>query len=160
MAAQGPRGSGGDGGPPPAAQVTVAFEEGGPETVAWAAGATVAGDPLGNPLGGLVGYDLLGELGRGGMGVVYKATDTELNRVVAIKVLPGRGVVDPLELARFRIEAETMAAVSHPNVVAVYNTREAAGQPYIVMEYGCPAAACRPSCGATGRSARPRRRGS
>ncbi len=131
MAVQGPHGSAGVGGLPPAMPETVALNAGGPETLAWAAGATVAGDSL----GGLAGYDLLEELGRGGMGVVYKAADTELNRVVAIKVLPGRGAVDPLELARFRIEAETMAAVSHPNVVAVYNIREAAGQPYIVMEY-------------------------
>ena len=120
---------------------TVAFGAGDPattmgtpapdETLAWAAGAR----PAHAGAVRIAGYEILGELGRGGMGVVYKATDTELNRVVAIKVLPGRGAADPLELARFRIEAATMAAASHPNVVAVYGIREADGQPYIVMEY-------------------------
>ncbi len=133
MAADGPDGTEG----PPE---TVAFSAGDPatprtpatdETLAWPLGARPA--PAGEVR--IAGYEILGELGRGGMGVVYKAHDTELNRVVAIKVLPGRGAADPLELARFRIEAETMAAASHPNVVAVYGIRETGGQPCIVMEY-------------------------
>ena len=127
----------------PALQATALPGAAGPGDSSAAGRTTLAEAPdrgagRGEPAGfawAVAGYEVLGELGRGGMGVVYQAHDTALQRVVAIKVLPRPGVGDPLELARFRIEAETMAAVSHPNVVTVYHIREAAGRPYIVMEY-------------------------
>jgi WD40 repeat protein/tRNA A-37 threonylcarbamoyl transferase component Bud32 len=79
------------------------------------------------------GYEVLSELGRGGMGVVYRARDTRLNREVALKMIlnadPGRATV-----ARFWAEAEIMAAVKHPNVVAVYELGESAGRPFMAME--------------------------
>ena len=63
------------------------------------------------------GYEILGELGRGGMGIVYKAQNLKYDRLVALKmILSGRGA-DFLELARFRIEAEAIASLAHPNIV-------------------------------------------
>jgi serine/threonine protein kinase len=81
------------------------------------------------------GYHVLGELGRGGMGVVYKARSLEHERIVALKmILSGRGA-DPLELARFRIEAEAIASLSHPNVVLIHEVGVHLGFPFFVLEY-------------------------
>jgi eukaryotic-like serine/threonine-protein kinase len=79
------------------------------------------------------GYEWLEELGRGGSGTVYKALQSGLNRPVAIKVIPKGGLRNGAE--RFRIEAETIARVMHPNVVPVYDVGESGGQPYLAMEY-------------------------
>ncbi len=79
-------------------------------------------------------YELLAELGRGGMGVVYKARDTKLMRLAAIKVLRGRDL-DPDEALRFRHEAEAMARVQHPGVVQVFEVGEHDGKPFLAMEY-------------------------
>jgi hypothetical protein len=81
------------------------------------------------------GYDLLEELGRGGMGVVYKARQTSLNRLVAVKMLLPDWVVSPAQLARFRTEAETLARLHHPNVVPIYDVGEVEGRPYFTMAY-------------------------
>jgi serine/threonine protein kinase len=83
----------------------------------------------------LPGFELLEELGRGGMGVVYKARQTRLNRLVAVKMLPPGGAVTADQLARFRIEAEALARLKHPNIVAIYDVGEYQGQPYVVLEY-------------------------
>jgi serine/threonine protein kinase len=80
------------------------------------------------------GYEILGELGRGGMGVVYKARQVSLDRVVALKVLRG-GSATAEELARFRVEARALARVQHPNVVQVFDLGEADGRPYLALEY-------------------------
>lgn len=80
------------------------------------------------------GYELLGELGRGGMGVVYRARDTRLNREVALKMTL-RADADRLTVARFWAEAEVMAAVKHPHVVQVHELGEHDGRQFMAMEY-------------------------
>jgi serine/threonine protein kinase/tetratricopeptide (TPR) repeat protein len=82
----------------------------------------------------IAGYEVLGLLGRGGMGVVYKARDRKLNRVVALKMLRG-GDTTAEELARFRREAEAQARLQHPNVVQVFEVGAAGGRPYFALEY-------------------------
>ncbi len=81
------------------------------------------------------GYETLGELGRGGMGVVYKARQTGFNRVVALKVLAGGAHAAADERARFRAEALSAGQVQHPNVVQVYDVGEHEGVAYLAMEF-------------------------
>src|SRR5262245_2724855 len=75
------------------------------------------------------GYEIVSELGRGGMGVVYKARQTCLNRVVAIKMILADAYAGPEEQARFRREAEAVARLQHPNIVQVYEIDEHEGRP-------------------------------
>jgi WD40 repeat protein len=83
----------------------------------------------------VVGYDILKELGRGGMGVVYMARQRNPERIVALKmILPGRQP-QPDELARFRREVESLAALQHPNLVTIYEVGEHLGLPYFSLEY-------------------------
>ena len=81
------------------------------------------------------GYEIITELGRGGMGVVYKARQVGLNRLVALKMILAGGHAGPDELARFRREAEAVARVKHPNIVQVYDVGEAGGLPYFSLEF-------------------------
>ena len=81
------------------------------------------------------GFAILEELGRGGMGVVYKARHLRWNRAVALKTIGSGQMANAEELARFRTEAEAAARVQHTNVVQVYEVGEQNGQPYCVLEY-------------------------
>jgi serine/threonine protein kinase len=78
------------------------------------------------------GFAILRELGSGGMGVVYEARQTRLQRPVALKVLRGRG--SPQDVSRFLAEAEAIAAIKHPNVVQVFEFGQHAGGPFMVLE--------------------------
>ena len=86
---------------------------------------------------GVPGYVLLGELGRGGMGVVHKARHVKLNRVVALKMMLGGGQASRGDLIRFLAEAEAVAAIKHENVVQVFDYGETDGRPYMALEF-CP----------------------
>jgi serine/threonine protein kinase len=92
------------------------------------AGAAPAGWP------DVPGYEILGELGRGGMGVVYRARQTSLKRLVALKLIRDGALAGPQERARFQIEAEAAARMRHPNVVLIYDVGEHQGRPYLAME--------------------------
>lgn len=83
----------------------------------------------------LPGYEMLGVLGRGGMGVVYKARQRALNRFVAIKMILAGAHAGPEELARFRREAATIARLHHPHIVQIYEIGEHNGQPFCALEY-------------------------
>jgi tetratricopeptide (TPR) repeat protein len=80
-------------------------------------------------------YRILGQLGRGGMGIVYRAHDTVLDRAVALKVLPKALRENPQALRNLLREAKNAAQLNHPNIVAVYDAGEQAGLPYIAMEH-------------------------
>jgi serine/threonine protein kinase len=91
---------------------------------------------MSEPIARTIGpYRIVGELGRGGMAVVYKAWQPALERYVALKVLPEYFQHDPEFLARFHREAKAAARLSHPNIVHIYDTGEAEGLHYIAMEY-------------------------
>ena len=79
-------------------------------------------------------YEIRSPLGAGGMGEVYRATDTKLGRDVALKVLPAEMAQDPERLARFRREARAVAALNHPNVVTLYSVEEHDGIHFLTME--------------------------
>jgi eukaryotic-like serine/threonine-protein kinase len=81
------------------------------------------------------GYEILGELGRGGMGVVYRARQVALQRTVALKMVQNGAHAGPKELARFRAEAGVIARLQHPNIVQIYDVGEVAGRPYFALEF-------------------------
>jgi serine/threonine-protein kinase len=81
------------------------------------------------------GYEVTEILGRGGMGIVFKARHLKLNRFVAMKMLLGGNHAGPPEIARFRREAEAVAALRHPNIVQVHDVGEVSSGPFFTMEF-------------------------
>ena len=91
--------------------------------------------PSPSPIGTRLGpYEVTGKLGEGGMGEVYRATDSRLRREVAIKVLPAAFTADPERLARFEREAQVLAQLHHPNVASIFGLEESNGTRALVME--------------------------
>jgi|SRR5437867_2729101 len=80
-------------------------------------------------------YRILEKLGEGGMGVVFKAHDTHLDRFAAIKVLPAEKVTDPERKRRFVQEAKAASALHHPNIITIYDIDQTNGVDFIAMEY-------------------------
>ncbi len=95
--------------------------------------AAVSVTPM--PGQGIAGFELLEELNRGGMGVVYKARQTALNRVVAVKAIAPAKISDPRALTLFDREVKAAASLNHPNIVMVYHTELDGPFPYLAMEY-------------------------
>jgi serine/threonine-protein kinase len=87
------------------------------------------------PAGPIPGYQVLEELGRGGMGIVYKARQLSLDRLVALKMILPEAPAGDAEIARFRSEAQTVACLQHPNVVQIYEVGELDGRPFLSLEY-------------------------
>src|SRR6188474_3019876 len=79
-------------------------------------------------------YEVVGQLGQGGMGEVYRARDTELDRDVALKILPQAFAADPERLARFQREAKTLAALNHRNIASIYGLESTPDGRALVME--------------------------
>jgi serine/threonine-protein kinase len=79
-------------------------------------------------------YEVVGSLGAGGMGEVYRARDTRLNRAVALKIIPETFALDADRLARFQREAQVLASLSHPNIAAIYGLEDSAAGKALVLE--------------------------
>ena len=104
-----------------------------PASPTWGSGAP-AEPAAGAAMPQVPGYEVQGELGRGGMGVVYRAWHTRLNRPVALKMLLAGPYAEPADRERFQREAQAVAALCHPNVVQVYDVGDVEGRPYFTME--------------------------
>jgi tetratricopeptide (TPR) repeat protein len=97
--------------------------------------AAVRGETAGLPLPVVAGYEVLGSLGHGAMGVVYRARHLALNRVVALKMILSGPHAQPDERARFRKEAAAVARLQHPNIVQIFEVGEQDGRPFLALEF-------------------------
>jgi tRNA A-37 threonylcarbamoyl transferase component Bud32 len=104
-----------------------------PKTVRYGPG----GHPAARGWPSVPGYEVLGELGRGGMGVVFKARQVKLDRIVALKMIRTVDLPDPDLRGRFLREAEAIARLQHPNIVQIYEVGEHDGLPFLALEF-CP----------------------
>lgn len=86
-------------------------------------------------LAAIPGYEVLGVLGRGGMGIVYKARHKKLKRLAALKMILAGAHAGPGDLERFRLESEAIARVQHPNIVQIHEVGDFDGKPYFALEY-------------------------
>lgn len=125
---------------PDVSEATMAYQPAEPSRP----GKTMAGQvsalsiPVATPAasdGTISGYEILGELGRGGMGVVYKARQIALNRIVALKMILSGKFAAESQIARFQAEAEALAKLQHPNIVQVYDVGNHQGNAYIALEF-------------------------
>ncbi|MHC1766224.1 MAG: WD40 repeat domain-containing serine/threonine protein kinase [Verrucomicrobiia bacterium] len=119
-----------------AAAVPIASSD---QTAALESRTQSSGDPAepGSPLGAIRfgDYELLEEIGRGGMGVVHKARQVSLDRIVAVKLLPFSATTNPDHVKRFRVEASAAASLQHPNIVAIHEVGVHQGQHYFAMDF-------------------------
>jgi len=108
--------------------VTKTFDPAAPARSSGDSQSTIAGQRIGD-------YEVIRELGRGGMGVVYQARHVTLNRIVALKMILGGQFAADDDLQRFQAEARATAALEHSGIVSIYETGQCLGQPYIAMAY-------------------------
>jgi WD40 repeat protein len=113
---------------------TLPPEGGTPAADAGPARGGESAEPAG-PLPSIPGYKVLGELGQGGMGIVYQARQLALNRLVALKMIRAGAYAGGRERARFQTEAEAVARLRHPNIVQVYEVGAHEGRPYLALEF-------------------------
>jgi eukaryotic-like serine/threonine-protein kinase len=96
---------------------------------------SIGEDGVGGPIPMPPGYEVLGKLGEGGMGVVFKARHLALNRIEVVKMIRAGEFAGPRDLTRFRFEAEAAANLDHPHIVPVFGVGDVAGRPYLAMRW-------------------------